>query len=115
MNYLDMARRGVGAAKEAKEAKEVRNSRVTRTRSGDTGCEKSELSERSPGVVADAKALGLDPSLRWVHVYRGPVEETPLLAGAAAPDHCGSPNACRVLGPCPHFSEHGRCWAQGGA
>jgi hypothetical protein len=35
--------------------------------------------------------------------------------GANAPDGCGKPNHCRVLGPCSHFTAHGECWAAGGA
>jgi hypothetical protein len=58
---------------------------------------------------------GLDPALRWVHVYRGPVKASTPPAGweGVAPAGCGVPNACRALGPCPHFTAHGCCWAEG--
>jgi hypothetical protein len=33
-------------------------------------------------------------------------------ANEAAPAGCGSPSACKTLGPCPHFTKHGQCWAE---
>jgi hypothetical protein len=33
-------------------------------------------------------------------------------ASEAAPAGCGSPAACKTLGPCPHFTKHGQCWAE---
>jgi hypothetical protein len=64
-----------------------------------------------------AAACGLDPALDWRFVYRGPVEACQPLAGwtGIAPAGCGAPIACRVLGPCRHLSEHGRCWKDAAA
>jgi hypothetical protein len=31
-----------------------------------------------------------------------------------APTGCAAPNARQTLGPCPHFTEHGRCWKDAG-
>jgi hypothetical protein len=57
-------------------------------------------------------ALRLAPALRWIFVYRGPVEAsaTPEGWSGVAPAGCGVPHACCVLGPCPYFDEHARCW-----
>ena len=56
--------------------------------------------------------LGLDPSLQWMAVYRGPVEASrpPDNWEGIAPAGCDAPIACRILGPCRHFIDHGRCW-----
>ena len=45
---------------------------------------------------------------------RGPVEASTPPAGweGVAPADCGAPPACRTLGPCAHFTEHGQCWAE---
>lgn len=70
-------------------------------------------------VALDARAAamrrGLDPALAWVCVYRGPVDASPPAANwnGIAPDGCDAPIACGPLGPCHHFTEHGRCWAEG--
>ena len=60
-------------------------------------------------------ALGLDPALHWVHVSQEPVEPSVPPEGweGVAPDGCGTPLVCGSLGPCRHFTEHGRCWAEG--
>jgi hypothetical protein len=72
----------------------------------------NERNEKSSGTDAEVGALGLDPTLRWIFVYRGLVEAStpPQGWGGVAPASCGVPHACCVLGPCPHFNEHGRCW-----
>jgi hypothetical protein len=62
----------------------------------------------------DLDAMGLDPALRWVSVYTGPVEQSCRPEGwdGHIPAGCGVPHACCILGPCPHFTEHGRCWKE---
>jgi hypothetical protein len=59
----------------------------------------------------DAAALGLDPALQWVHVYRGPVEETspPADWDGTLPGDCGTPALCVRLGPCPGAQQTGVC------
>jgi hypothetical protein len=60
----------------------------------------------------DPAAMGLTPNLRWVHVDTGPVAASRPPHGwdRQVPAGCGVPYVCRSLGPCPHFTTHGRCW-----
>jgi hypothetical protein len=45
---------------------------------------------------------------------RGDRENHPVAsADGEIPAGCGAPNSCHKLGPCPHFIEHGSCWAEG--
>src|SRR5215218_7349778 len=79
---------------------------------------RERIQEAKPALLALLReqeaiaALGLDPSLHWVHVSTGPVEASvpPDSWDGAVPPACGVPAACRSLGPCPHVHEHGRCW-----
>lgn len=75
--------------------------------------ERNELDERSPAAMSahEAKSLGLDPALRWVRVYTGPVEATKPPDGwdGSLPDGCGWPNLCQKLGPCPRHLSGGPC------
>ena len=113
MRYLDIAR-SVVTDHESNERNEktpipapLLTSAEDRTR-----YERNEIDEKSPASDAGTAALGLDPSLHWVHVYTGPVEVSvpPDSWDGAVPPDCGVPAACRSLGPCPHVHEHGRCW-----
>jgi hypothetical protein len=116
MRYLDIAR-SVIAGDEQDERNEKTPSLVSSSPSERTvsGYERNEYDERSPCPAVDAVALGLDPALRWVHVSRVPVEATVPPEGweGIAPTGCGAPHVCGPLGPCHHFTEHGRCWAKG--
>jgi hypothetical protein len=69
-------------------------------------------SAAKPDSARNLYRLGLDPALAWRFVYRGPVEASKPPAGwcGIAPAGCGVPKVCRVLGPCQHFTESGRCW-----
>jgi hypothetical protein len=75
--------------------------------------ERNESDEESPDLLGDdeARALGLDPALRWVRVYAEPVEPTrpPADWDGSLPDCCGWPELCRALGPCPRSGAGGAC------
>jgi hypothetical protein len=60
-------------------------------------------------------ALGLDPSLHWMHVSKEPVAASvpPDDWDGTIPAGCGVQSVCCVLGPCPHVTWHGHCWAEG--
>jgi hypothetical protein len=66
-------------------------------------------------IADEAAALGLDPTLRWIHVYRSPIVATtpPADLNGTVPVGCGVPEICGTLGPCEPFIAHGRCWAAG--
>jgi hypothetical protein len=82
------------------------------------GSFRERIQEAKPELLAALReregigALGLDPSLPWVHVSTAPVAATLPPAGweSTIPAGCGVPAACQTLGPCPHVHEHGRCW-----
>jgi hypothetical protein len=84
---------------------------------------RARIRESKPALLAELlareelAAMGLDPSLRWVHVATAPVEATVPSSGWAGqfPAGCAVPNVCCALGPCPHHAAHGRCWKVEGA
>ena len=79
---------------------------------------REQIAANKPALLAlmrgreELSALGLDPALPWVHVSTEPVAASipPTAWDGTVPDGCGVPHACRVLGPCPHFTEHSHCW-----
>jgi hypothetical protein len=78
------------------------------------------IREYKPALLAELQAreevagMGLNPALPWVSVSTGPAEtpRSPDGWDGRVPPSCGVPNACCLLGPCPHFSGHGRCWKE---
>ena len=83
---------------------------------------RESIAASKPALLAELRwrnelaAMGLDPTLRWARVYRGPVKATtpPADWQGIAPAGCGVPHVCRALGPCPHFTERGHCWEEAG-
>lgn len=64
-------------------------------------------------TAVEAEAVGLDTTLRWMHVDQRPVAATipPSDWNGTVPDNCGVPRICATLGPCEIFVTHGSCWA----
>jgi hypothetical protein len=70
-----------------------------------------------PGVSIAAyreRITASKPALVTVLRARQPVAPSRPPAGwdGIAPARCGVPSVCRALGPCPHFTAHGCCWAE---
>jgi hypothetical protein len=59
-------------------------------------------------------AVDLDPTQAWARVARGAVSATrpPVDWDGVVPAGCGAKLCCKMLGPCGHFAQHGRCWAE---
>jgi hypothetical protein len=112
MRYLDIAR-AVIPDDQCNEENEKSPTLQSRSSDGETESEyeRNEIDEKSPGPRMDTADLGLDPNLRWVHVYQGPVRPSTTPEGwkGIAPTDCGKPAICAKLGACPGFEEHGLC------
>jgi hypothetical protein len=115
MSYLDIARSVISVIS-GDERNERRPSPAPGPAGGERASpyERNELNEKSPGPDARATAPGLDPSLHWIVVYRGPVASSipPDDWSGVVPAGCGVPHACKELGPCPHYAQHGYCWKE---
>ena len=78
------------------------------------------IKANKPALLAELRireevaAMGLGPNLRWLRVSTAPVEASRPPEGwqGQVPAGCRVPLACCVLGPCPHFTQHARCWTE---
>ena len=64
-----------------------------------------------PGVTSAPAIPGVDPTLKWAHVYQGPVAASvpPADWDGVVPEDCGQPALCEKLGPCANRGKTGLC------
>ena len=65
----------------------------------------------APGIMSAPAVPGVDPALRWAHVYQGPVAASIPAADwdGVVPQDCGQPGLCEKLGPCANRGKTGVC------